>query len=224
LASDKPENTEVMMAVLTQLMQDDLAELARTTQASLVSITGPGRSSGSGVIWHRDGLIITNAHVARQGIDVTLADGERHPTQVLAIDDRLDIAALYLQQSDLPVLPIGDSRRLRPGSIVLSTGHPWGVAGAVSAGVVVAAGGDWSERPLAGREWIAADLHLRPGNSGGPLLNADGELVGINSMVLAGDLGLAVPAHVVERFLQMEGIHFDLKIDGLPGCARRQAA
>jgi serine protease Do len=96
---------------------------------------------------------------------------------------------------DLPAAVVGDSERLRPGELVLAAGHPFGMAGAVVTGVVHATPGHAAPR------WIQADLRLAPGNSGGPMADARGRVIGINAMI-AGRLALAVPSHVVGGFLQ----------------------
>ena len=103
---------------------------------------------------------------------------------------------------DLPVIELGDSRHLAAGEWVTALGHPYGVHGAVSSGVVIEVGPDLPESPGKGREWIAASLKLRPGHSGGPLLDAQGCLVGINTIMAGSNVGLAVPVHVVKKFLK----------------------
>ncbi|MEJ2211635.1 MAG: trypsin-like peptidase domain-containing protein, partial [Anaerolineae bacterium] len=102
----------------------------------------------------------------------------------------------------LPAEARGDSRRLRPGQWGLALGHPWGVAGAATAGMVVGVGRRLPEMPLSDWSWIAVGLHLRPGHSGGPLVDGEGRLVGINTMMAGPDVGLAVPVHEVKRFLR----------------------
>ena len=148
--------------------------------------------------WHADGLVVTNAHVVQRGpLQVVLADGRRLPARLIAQDERLDVAALSIDASGLPTIPLGESTALRPGQLVMAAGHPWGVEGAVATGVVIGTG-DEPDR----RELVAVSLSLRPGNSGGPLTDARGRLVGINAMVTGPEVGLAVPVHVVKRFLK----------------------
>ena len=106
-----------------------------------------------------------------------------------------------MEASGLPTIAVGESRRLRPGQLVLAVGHPWGVPGAASVGVVIGVGTEWTEMPRSGRDWIAVSLNLRPGNSGGPLVDAEGRLVGITSAMTGPEVGLAVPVHVVKAFL-----------------------
>jgi serine protease Do len=201
------------MSLFMQMMKDDIRAVTERAERSLVKVSDGSRGAGSGVVWHSDGLIVTNAHVVQPGSQVILDDRRRLAARLLAIDRRLDVAALYIEASGLDAIEQGDSRNLRAGEFVFSVGHPWGVAGAFSAGTIVDTGGEWPERELSGREWIITDLHLRPGNSGGPLVDARGRLVGINTMTVGPNMGIALPAHVVERFLNMQGIRFNLERD-----------
>ncbi len=159
------------------------------------------------MVLHPEGLVLTNAHVVRRRrVEVATAEGTSLRGEVLAHDPHLDLAALMVEADDLPALEIGDSEDLEPGQWLLALGHPWGVAGAVTAGTVIGVGADLAEMPGAagGREWVAVGLHLRPGNSGGPLVDQDGRLMGVNTIAAGPDIGLAVPAHVAKRFLRRE--------------------
>ena len=164
-----------------------------------------GRGHGSGIIIKSDGTIVTNEHVARFGrLSVTLWDGRSFPAEIIARDARRDLAILRLAASDLPAAPLVDSNRLRPGELVIAIGNPLGFMGALTAGVIHAVG------PLPGlgpRKWIQAGVRLAPGNSGGPLADASGNVVGVNTMV-AGRLGLAVPSNEVARLLSGETPQF----------------
>ena len=193
------------MPTLLQRLNEQLSDLVETVLPSLVTVHaggGRGGGAGAGTIWHSDGLVMTNAHVVQRGpVEVVLRDGRRFPARVIAQDERLDVAALSIDAKGLPTIPLGESTALRPGQIVMATGHPWGVEGAVATGVVIGAG----EHVGTGRdhrELVAISLNLRPGNSGGPLTDAQGRLVGINAMVTGPEVGLAVPVHVVKRFLK----------------------
>ena len=183
-------------------INDALAGLADTARASLVEVSDTHRGRGSGVIIHRDGLILTNAHVAnRKQPLVRLNGGERLPAKRLAYDKHLDLAALSVEAADLPALDLGDSRTLRPGAWVMALGHPWGVPGAATAGVVIDVGVPM-EMERAGSDMIQVGFHLRPGHSGGPLIADNGALIGINTMMAGPNVGLAIPAHVIKKFLQ----------------------
>ncbi len=191
------------MSRLLQLWNDDIARLVEQARRALVHIRNGRAGAGAGTIWHPDGLILTNAHVVgRRHLEVTLPDGRTLPARLLAHDPARDVAALGVEARGLPAMLLGDSRRLQPGQWVLAVGHPWGVEGAATAGVVAGVGRRLPEMPFSDRSWIAVSLHLRPGHSGGPLVDAEGRLVGINTMMAGPDVGLAVPVHEVRRFLR----------------------
>ncbi|MFQ5873215.1 MAG: S1C family serine protease, partial [Dehalococcoidia bacterium] len=144
----------------------------------------------------------TNAHVVgRDRLRVTLSDSTTLPARLLARDTGLDLAALAVNAAGLPTVELSDSKGLRPGQWILALGHPWGVTGAATAGVVIGVGSEWPQAPVSGRDWIAVSLPLRPGNSGGPLFDVEGRLVGINTIMTGLDVGMAVPVHVVKAFL-----------------------
>lgn len=188
-------------SICLERLNDALSMVAAHARAALVSIDVDGRGIGAGTIWHPAGLILTNAHVAgRRSLFVTLPDGRALPAKLLARDSGRDLAALSVEAGDLPTVELGDSRRLRAGDWVLALGHPWGVRGAVTAGVVIDVGRP-QEMPAA-QELIQVGLHLRPGRSGGPLVDAQGRLVGVNTMMAGPDVGLAVPVHAIKAFLK----------------------
>lgn len=193
------------MSTILQELNDALAETIDRVRGSLVQISN-GRGAGAGTIWHSDGLIITNAHVVRghQNLQVGLPDERVLSAQVIAYDENLDLAALSVDARDLPTIAIGDSRRLKAGQWVMAVGHPWGVQGAVTSGVVIGLGDSLPEmgQMQPGREWIALSLHMRPGHSGGPLVDSAGRLVGINTMITGPDVGFAIPVQTVKSFLK----------------------
>jgi serine protease Do len=180
-------------------------EVAERLRRSTVRVSSAGRGHGSGIIVKSDGTIVTNAHVAPGGktfghSTVTLWDGRSYAAEIAARDLRRDLAILRVPTSDLPAAPLGDSNQLRAGELVIAIGNPLGFMGALTAGIVHAVG------PLPGlgpRKWIQAGVRLAPGNSGGPLADASGNVVGVNTMV-AGRLGLAVPSNEVSRLLSGE--------------------
>lgn len=187
-----------------------LTKIAEGVRQSTVEVRGRRGGGGSGVIWRADGLVVTNAHVVRgPETKVKLADGRTFDAAVIKRDPRRDLAALQLSglgAGDLPAITIGDSDDLRVGEIVLAIGNPFGISGAVTAGIVHTTGAAPGVRPGAvklrsPRTWIEADVRLAPGNSGGPLVNARGGVIGINAMIVRG-LALAVPSNVVRRFLR----------------------
>jgi serine protease Do len=175
-----------------------LGEIAEQVRRYTVLVRPGGRGSGSGVIWSSDGLIITNAHVARGSrVEVSLWDGREFTAEVSARDLRRDLAALRIPASGLhPAIP-ADSSQLRPGEVAIAVGNPLGFLGAMTMGVVHTVG---SLRGLGARSWVQADVRLAPGNSGGPLADVRGRVIGINTM-MAGRLALAIPSNDVSRFL-----------------------
>lgn len=190
------------MGNILEQLNGEMASSVESVRRGLVEIRN-GRGAGAGTIWHSDGLIITNAHVlGRHGLKVVLPDQRSFPARVLAFDRERDIAALTIEATGLPTVEIGDSRLLKPGEWVMAIGHPWGVLGAATAGVVIGQGSDLPELPGSGREWIAVSLHMRPGHSGGPLVDINGRLVGVNTMITGPEVGMAIPVHVVKEFLR----------------------
>jgi serine protease Do len=151
------------------------------------------------VIWSDSGLIITNAHVVRGShVCAQLWDGREFEAQVTERDHSRDLAALRISAQGLPSISIADSSRIRAGELAVAIGNPLGFVGALSTGVVHAVG---PVRGLGPSTWVQANVRLAPGNSGGPLANAAGQVIGINSMV-AGRLALAIPSNTVNAFLQ----------------------
>ncbi len=201
------------MTTLLSQLNSDLGEVAHKARKSLVQVAAGRRGSGSGVILGADGLVVPNAHVVseRKGrrpmrdLRVTLPAGAVVAARLLAKDDGLDVAVLQIETPDgeLPELhpiELGDSLALRPGQWVMAMGYPWGVAGAAAGGIVIGAGPDLPESPGIGRDWIAVDLSLRPGYSGGPLVDHQGRLIGMSTMMAGLDVGMAVPVHVIKEF------------------------
>jgi serine protease Do len=184
-------------------LNQETTEVVHAVYRSLVQVRNGRRGIGAGTIWHPQGLIVTNAHVVGRGpLKVELTDGRVFPADVLATDMERDLAAVRVDALDLPVTRLADSRMVRPGQWVMALGHPWGITGAATAGVVIGAGKEWPEMPPLHRDWIASSLHMRPGHSGGPLVDVEGRLLGINTMINGPDVGFAVPVHVVVEFLR----------------------
>src|SRR5215210_7926072 len=159
-----------------------------------------GRSgAGAGFLWSPDGSVMTNHHVvAGSGgkVEVVLADDRSFDAEVVGSSRRLDLAMLRLRNApaeDLPAPPVGDSDALRVGELVFALGHPWGRRGAVTAGIVSVLGSIGG--PFGRTRYVQSDAYLAPGNSGGPLVNARGEVVGVNAMV-SGGLALAIPSNI----------------------------
>ncbi len=189
-----------------------LAALAEELQRVTVRVHGRGPARGSGVIWRADGRVVTNAHVARRHATVFLFDGRELGAEVVAWDREQDLALLQVEAAGLPGARVGDSDALRVGELVLALGHPRGLGGALTAGVIHAVG---RRAPAAGPPWIRADLRLAPGNSGGSLADARGRVIGINAMIADG-LALAVPSNTVERFVRSPGARPELGLIAQP--------
>ena len=193
------------MTALLQQMSQSIEQLVAQTRLSLVEVRSGGRGIGSGTVWHSDGLVLTNAHVVGNGpVTVKLGDGTVAPARTLAKDDALDVAAVLVDVEGLESIRLGDSHSLHPGQWVLAVGHPWGARGAATTGIVIGSGADLPQSLSPNREWIAVDLPLRPGHSGGPLVDAEGRLVGICTMMAGPEVGMAVPVQVVKGFLKRE--------------------
>ncbi len=191
------------MSILLDQLNEDLSAVAGRALAGLVQIHNGRRGAGAGAVWHSDGLILTNAHVVqKRRPEVVLADGRTVAARLLAIDPDNDLAALEVEARGLPAVTLGASRRLRPGQWVMAVGHPWGVAGAATVGVVIGQGADLPGLPAGRGEMLALSLHLRPGHSGGVVVDELGQVVGINTMMAGPDVGLAVPVDVAKRFVK----------------------
>jgi serine protease Do len=178
----------------------DFAGVAERLRRVTVEITSDGASLGCGVSWPR-GCVITNAHVIRhERVAVRLVDDTRLDGRLVAHDRNADLAVLRIPDAGLAVATLAHGAA-RVDSLVVAVGHPFGVRGALTAGIVHAVG------PIVprGLPWIQADLRLGPGNSGGPLADGAGEIVGLNAMV-AGGLALAVPISRVIEFVRRAGV------------------
>jgi serine protease Do len=167
----------------------------------------PARGAGSGFIVSEDGYILTNAHVVSGADEVTvrLTDRREFQAEVIGVDPRTDVAVIKIDANDLPTVRIGNPETLEPGQWVLAIGSPFGLENSVTAGIISAtsrAVGPGSNVPF-----IQTDVAVNPGNSGGPLFNLKGEVVGINSMIFSqtgGYMGLsfAIPIDVATNVQQ----------------------
>jgi len=161
------------------------------------------RASGSGFLIRQDGYLITNEHVVADAdfIQVKLADGRRFEGKLVGRDERVDLALVKIEATGLPVAALGDSNRLRVGEFVLALGHPFGLEQTVSFGIVSRKGAPL-QVATPGFDFIQTDAAVNPGNSGGPLVNMAGEVVGINSMAARnGTIGFAIPVNIVKGLL-----------------------
>lgn len=178
----------------------DFAALAETLRRVTVEITDDGAGRGSGVLWPR-GHVVTNAHVVRRSrVSVGTLERDHLQAHLVARSPDADLALLQLDGIELPTATIAETPA-RVGSLVVAVGNPFGLRGALTAGIVHAIA------PIArnGAPWIHADVRLAPGNSGGPLADMSGAVVGINAMV-AGGLALAMPISRVLEFVLSTGV------------------
>ena len=172
-----------------------LAPVAERLREVTVEV-GAGDGSGAGILWAPD-LVVTNAHVARAAaLRVRLADDRQLDARLVAADRGADLALMRVPRTRVALASLADSDALCVGALVVALGHPLGLRRTLTAGIVHGLG------PLSpgGRRWIQADLRLAPGNSGGPLADTAGHVVGLNTMI-AGGLALAIPVNDVRRFV-----------------------
>jgi S1-C subfamily serine protease len=163
--------------------------------------------TGSGVIISRSGEALTNWHVVDQAIEVRclLSDGRSYNAKVLGSDKHADLAMIKLEvpkDATVPVAKIGDSSKLSEGDFVMAMGAPWGLNRSVSIGII-----SCTRRFLPGKSeyslWLQTDASISPGNSGGPLVNTHGEVIGINSLgAIDGKLGFAIPSETIQQLLE----------------------
>jgi serine protease Do len=161
------------------------------------------RSLGSGVIVDPSGIVLTNAHVIERAteVEVVTADGKKHKAKVVGMDRRTDLAVLRLSGGPFAAATLGDSDRVRVGDWVVAIGSPFGLQQTVTAGIISAKG-----RTIGGPfdDFLQTDAAINPGNSGGPLVNMQGEVIGINSAILSrtgGNVGIgfAIPVNMAKR-------------------------
>lgn len=182
--------------------EDAVIRIAKQISPAVVSVSR-GNSSGSGVFVRRDGVVITNAHVVgnARAVIIGLADGRRLTGTVAGADPLLDIAIVRVPIGDAPVAPIGDSDRLEVGQLAIAIGNPLGLERTVTTGVVSAV--NRSPRGLQQGGLIQTDAAISVGNSGGPLIDSRGRVIGINTAILQGPgasgLGFAIPINLANE-------------------------
>lgn len=210
IAPPTPQANRLLPLGATQALAQDAEEqisirVYEDASPAVVSI-GAGNGSGSGTIIRSDGLILTNAHVLRDNrtVRVQLADGREFTGEVIGYGDNgLDLAAIQLQDApnDLPTLPIAPSGAVRVGQRAFAIGNPFGLQGTLTVGIV--------SRLDTNRGLIQTDAAINPGNSGGPLLNSNGQLIGVNTAIYSiggssGSIGIgfAITRDQVQSFIQ----------------------
>ena len=183
---------------LLESLNQDLADLSERVRSSLVLVQSR-HGNGAGLVWDVSGLVLTSAHVARRGpLMLTSLSGNATSATVVASDEEADLALVRGTIAEVTPIERGLSSQLRPGDWVVALGHPWGVPGGATAGIVIAVE---PRREEAGRRLpavIVADLHLRPGHSGGPMVDSRGRLVGVSTLANGPDVGIAVAVEEAE--------------------------
>ncbi len=203
---------------LPDLLASAAAEMVRRVQRSLVVLHNGHHGVGAGIVWGRDPrggmLILTNHHVVDhqgmtwgrradgQQLRAELEDSTEVPVRLLAKDAEVDLALLAVDIADLPVAMVADAHGLRVGQLVLAVGHPWRQRGVVTAGLVSSLTKAKTDGRRGSVDVIRSDARLAPGNSGGPLVNANGAVVGINTLIVGGDQGIAIPSYVANDFVE----------------------
>nr|WP_238718475.1 HhoA/HhoB/HtrA family serine endopeptidase [Petrachloros mirabilis] len=163
------------------------------------------QGTGSGFIFNANGLILTNAHVVEGAnqVTVTLRDGNQYQGQVLGADPLTDLAVVEIDAANLPQASLGNSDMLRPGEWAIAIGNPLGLDNTVTVGIISATGRSSSEVGVPDQRvnFIQTDAAINPGNSGGPLLNLQGEVIGVNTAIISGaqGLGFAIPVSLAQR-------------------------
>lgn len=198
-------------AAVAQAVAEAGPRMIEDAQRSVVQVRSGNRGAGAGVIWDAGGLVLTNDHVVRTGhrgrnVRVVLRDGRSFDADVVKHSRSLDLGLLRLRDvpNDLPTIPVGDSDALRVGELVYAVGHPWGRLGSVTAGIVSGLGSMRGPGGGSSTRYVQSDVALAPGNSGGPLLNARGEVVGINAMIF-GRLALSIPSKAASAWVAGAG-------------------
>ncbi|MFM2062902.1 MAG: hypothetical protein RLZZ507_2572 [Cyanobacteriota bacterium] len=163
------------------------------------------RGAGSGFIISGDGRILTNAHVV-EGADqvtVTLKDGRTFQGKVVGRDELTDVAVVKIEANNLPTVTLGNSDQLQPGQWAIAIGNPLGLDNTVTTGIISATGRSSNQVGVPDKrvEFIQTDAAINPGNSGGPLLNARGEVIGMNTAIIQGaqGLGFSIPINTAQR-------------------------
>ena len=172
----------------------------------------PVRAAGSGFVLNPNGFIVTNNHVVEDATDiqVKLADGRELPAKVVGRDSKTDLAVLKVEATGLPVIPLGDSAALQVGEPVMAIGNPFGLEQTVTTGIVSATGRVIGSGPY--DNFIQTDASINPGNSGGPLINARGEVIGINTAIFSRSggsvgIGFAVPSSLAKTVITQLADH-----------------
>ena len=183
-----------------KILNTNLDQLVKRIHNALVMVISGRARSGAGVIWNQNGMLVTNFHVLdKHNPFVILNDGRQLEAEVLAADPDVDLALLGINAGQLTSI---EPRLSLPriGELVFAFGHPWGQRNMVTSGIISAliSAQTSNRRDLT---LLRTDLSLAPGNSGGPLVTAAGEMVGINNMIVGGDQSVAIPVTTIQDFI-----------------------
>ena len=202
--------------------EENTISIYQRVNASVVNITSiavtydfflntiPSEASGSGAIIDKKGYILTNYHVIRdsQRLEVTLSDGSKWAADLIGADPQTDLAVIQIKAPSerLTVIPIGNSDALRPGQKVLAIGNPFGLERTLTVGIISAVRKNIKTGQTEFDDVIQTDAAINPGNSGGPLLNSDGEMIGINTVIFSPSggsvgIGFAIPINTARKNL-----------------------
>ena len=198
------EATLILGNLISGQIQDLLAEL----NPAIAIVQAKRFGAGAGFFLDEQGHLLTNAHVVGRETNaiIRVYKGKSHKANVIARDHELDLAVLKVAGGPFSPATLGDSTQLAIGELVFTLGHPWGISHSSTSGVVSA----FSHARSSGKRGlipiIRTDALLAPGNSGGPLLNAKGEVIGVNTMIVGGNQGVAIPSAVIKDYL-LKDVH-----------------
>ncbi len=222
------QKTNMVMPNMPQLDPEDPSyQFFRHFQSPMPQNGSPIHGLGSGFIINSDGVILTNAHVVANAdeVNVKLTDGREFKAKVIGVDKSSDVAVLKVNAKNLPTVKIGDSTKMRVGEWVLAIGSPYGFDNTATAGIISAKSRSLPDEGYV--QFIQTDVAVNPGNSGGPLFNLNGEVVGINSQIYSSNggyqgLSFAIPIDVamkveqqLEKYGHIEHGHFGITIQGV---------
>ncbi len=186
-------------------------EAVEQLRRSTVVIVTRGRGGGSGIVVDAGGVIVTNAHVVpAANVQVQLWDGQTREGRVIASGGGIDLALLMIAPGGLTPASLAKAEAVRPGDFVIAVGNPFGFIGAVTTGIIKGIG---TVRGLGNTDYLQSAIRLAPGNSGGPLANAAGEVIGVNSMVI-GSTALAIPSLAVREYVNRTRVETSLGVIG----------
>ncbi|MBS0223746.1 MAG: DegQ family serine endoprotease [Proteobacteria bacterium] len=206
MKADSDDNMQMSDRSAQQQMEEFMRQFAeRFGQGQMKTRPMPKEQAlGTGFIIDPSGIVVTNYHVAGQAesITVTMADGTKYPAKLLGGDQKTDLAVLKIKaDKPLPYVEFGDANRVRVGQPVMAVGNPFGLGGTVTSGIVSARGRDIHSGPF--DDYIQTDAAINRGNSGGPLFNMDGKVIGINTAIFSPSggsvgLGFAIPSSIAQ--------------------------